>query len=92
GGTVTISIKVEDQDRQICLAVADTGIGMKKEDIEKVMEAAKLDENTEHSGIGLFNVIRRITLSTAGKGRVSIESTEGKGSRVLIRIPLELHP
>jgi sensor histidine kinase YesM len=75
----------------IQLAVADTGKGMKKEDIEEVMKAAQLDDSGEHSGIGLFNVIRRITLSTAGRGHVSIESTEGQGSKVIIYIPMELH-
>lgn len=91
GGTVTISVSLDEKTRLISLAVADTGKGMKKDDIEEAMKAAKLDDNSEHSGIGLFNVIRRVTLSTAGNGHVSIESTEGQGSRVIIWIPTELH-
>lgn len=91
GGRVTISVQLDEASWMIQLAVADTGKGMKKEDIEEVMKAAQLDDSGEHSGIGLFNVIRRITLSTAGRGHVSIESTEGQGSKVIIYIPMELH-
>lgn len=91
GGTVTISVSLDEETRLISLAVADTGKGMKKDDIEEAMKAAKLDENSEHNGIGLFNVIRRVILSTAGRGHVSIESTEGQGSKVIIWIPTELH-
>lgn len=91
GGRVSISVQLDDGLRFIRLAVADTGKGMKKDDIEAAMKAAKLDDNSEHSGIGLFNVIRRVTLSTAGRGHVAIESTEGQGSKVIISIPMELH-
>lgn len=91
GGKVTVSVSLNENNRHIQLAVADTGKGMKQEDIEESLRAAKLDEASEHSGIGLFNVIRRVTLSTTGRGHVAIESTEGQGSRVIIYIPMELH-
>lgn len=91
GGKVTVSVSLNENNRHIQLAVADSGKGIKQEDIEEALRAARLDDTSEHSGIGLFNVIRRVTLSTTGRGHVAIESTEGQGSRVIIYIPMELH-
>ena len=38
-------------------------------------------------GIGLHNVIRRVSLATGGKGHVEIESSPGAGASVRIYLP-----
>ena len=53
------------------------------QDLDTNHEPARKDG----SGIGLRNVMRRITLSTNGAGVVEIHSRLGGGTLVTIRIP-----
>ena len=60
---------------------------MGRADIESVLtETVDVDRSPVH-GIGLRNVIRRINLSTSGRGRVELESGTGGGLEVRILVP-----
>jgi len=83
GGTVTVRGFLEG--KCAVLTVRDNGAGMSMADREGLLSEA--DRSPIH-GIGLRNVIRRITLSTNGRGKVELVSEEGMGLEVRIIIPI----
>ena len=68
------------------LLVAD---GMTGQEIEEVLRDNPGDEGLREGGIGLRNVIRRVTLATGGRGRVEIESSPTRGMSIRIHLPVE---
>lgn len=80
GGIITITGKVEDNTVIFC--VEDNGSGMSRDKIEEVM-------NRETSSIGVRNVHKRIQLLYGDKYGVNIQSREGHGTKVYIRIPCD---
>ena len=86
GGLITIRGTREKE--QAVLTVSDNGAGMaESERLAILTEAADFDKSPGH-GIGLRNVIRRLHLSTNGRGRVELVSGEGQGLLVRIVLPL----
>lgn len=81
GGTVAIRGVLEPG--WAILSVRDNGVGMSPGEIESLLSEA---DKSVIQGIGLRNVIRRITLSTNGQGRVELRSV-GSGLEVRVRIP-----
>jgi len=88
GGTVYISVRVLKPYLE--LSVEDTGKGMETDEIENILNAAQSDAPANFDRIGLYNVVRRVILSTSGKGIVTITSHPGSGTSIQIRLPLEL--
>lgn len=89
GGTVTISsIKEGDMAK---FSVSDTGIGIKKEDIEKLFQRfSQLDSGTTraHGGIGIGLAISKEFVDMMG-GKLSVKSEFGKGSIFTLTLPLK---
>ncbi|MDP9371242.1 MAG: sensor histidine kinase [Chloroflexota bacterium] len=89
GGIVSIAVAPADPG-WIALTVADTGIGIPKEDLERVFERFyRTDASRARTsgGFGLGLAIVRDLVGAMG-GTVTAESTVGEGSRfrVLLRI------
>jgi HAMP domain-containing protein len=82
GGAVTVRGTLEGD--WAVLTVKDNGAGMSPADIAGLL--SETDKSPIH-GIGLRNVIRRITLSTNGEGRVELAAGEGEGLEVRILVP-----
>lgn len=87
----SIKLKLTSKDDFIEIRVKDNGIGIKKEDINKVFEKFKQvsskknkGEITNGSGIGLYLV--KLYTELHG-GTVEIKSKFGAGSEFIIRIP-----
>ena len=73
-------------ESQLLLTISDTGSGMDAETLKQVQSLLSTPENaTNH--IGLFNVQRRIKLLYGEKYGLSVESGQGKGTVVRIRLP-----
>jgi two-component system, sensor histidine kinase YesM len=85
GGEVRISARLDGEFALLC--VEDTGEGMSEEEIARVLHEGSSDEGVYEGGIGLRNVIRRVTLATNGRGRVELESSPGAGASVRIILP-----
>ncbi len=90
GGKVSITAKVNGQGG-ITLEVSDTGIGIKQENIPKVLEPFEQVENImtrshEGSGLGLPLSIR---LTELHGGTLDIESEFSKGTTVIVSFPPE---
>ena len=84
-GSVTLTVKVREKDMedvQLFVSVADTGIGIRQEDIGRLFESfERLDEEKNHGieGTGLGISIVKNLLEMMGS-RLHVESTYGKGS------------
>ncbi len=91
GGEVRVSVRLEGE--VALLSVEDSGEGMSRDEIERVMREGSGDEGAGggaplwEGGIGLRSVIRRVSLATGGRGRVEIESEPGAGTGVRIYLP-----
>ena len=69
----------------ICIKIMDTGIGIPEEDLEHIFQPF-FTRKTKGTGLGLANM-KRILEEHGGK--VEIESTPGKGTTVLMRLPTD---
>ncbi|MGB5289541.1 MAG: ATP-binding protein, partial [Ignavibacteriaceae bacterium] len=72
------------------LKITDTGIGIPEERIEKIFDRfyqVDSSHTREHEGTGLGLALTK-ELIELHKGEISVESAEGKGTTLLIRLPL----
>jgi len=84
-----ISAEVAAHDNTVTLAVSDTGLGIAPEKLENIFEPfTQLKEGLadRKGGIGLGLSISR-DLARAMKGDLTVESTEGKGTRFTLSLP-----
>lgn len=85
GGRVRVSARLSGNEA--LLTVEDSGEGMGEEEIARILREGLEDDELHEGGIGLRNVIRRVSLATGGRGRVELESRRGLGTTVRIRLP-----
>ena len=92
-GTVTFTGECfENEDNYIlCFYVSDTGIGIRKEDLEHVFDAfqrldIKRNQNIQGTGLGL-SIVK--SLVDKMNGEINVESVYGKGTTFSVRIPQE---
>lgn len=88
GGAVAIEARLKPGG-QLCIAVADTGVGIAKDDLRNVFRpfqqiSAMLSRNVEGSGLGL--AITKSLVDLHG-GDLAIESELGKGTVVTVTLP-----
>ena len=84
-GKGLISITVKDRNGDLAITVKDNGIGMEKEQLDKIRKLLVADEETTHLGIN--NVHQRIRFFYGEGYGLEIESLEGEGTLVHIRVP-----
>ena len=84
-----ISLTVEPDDGMMRVTVKDNGVGMSRDQIEKI-QSGRLhhDDSKDSTGIGLGNVINRLRLYYDREGLLQIRS-EGKdmGTEVTVMLP-----
>ena len=90
-GLVTISVGSTEDDESgfITFTVKDTGIGMKKAQLQKIFEEfsqASEDTTSKFGGTGLGLTITKTLIEMMG-GSVDVASEEGVGSAFTLRIP-----
>jgi signal transduction histidine kinase len=83
GGRVQVSLSSTDSD--VVIAVADRGVGIAPEDLERVYDPL-YTTSRDGSGLGL-TIARRLVL--AHGGRIEIESEVGAGTVVRVLLPAE---
>ncbi|HMF25323.1 MAG TPA: ATP-binding protein [Pseudolabrys sp.] len=89
GGRVTVRGRATDQC--ITLAIADTGIGIAKDALARLgrpFDQVESQLTKSHQGSGLGLAISKSLIELHG-GRMRIRSTLGKGTLVVVRLPLE---
>jgi signal transduction histidine kinase/CheY-like chemotaxis protein len=83
GGRITLEVTRYDQ--KPALIVTDTGVGIRKDDLERVFEEFRQvgDESVKPQGTGLGLAITRRLVEQQG-GKVWVESEVGKGSKFIV--------
>jgi signal transduction histidine kinase/CheY-like chemotaxis protein len=84
-----VELTLSPADRQICLSVSDTGIGIHQDRLDQIFnEFVRLDARESGSeGLGLgLSIVRRYALMLGH--RLSVESTPERGSRFSLLLPL----
>ena len=83
GGTLTV--KTARNNRSVELDVSDTGVGIAKENLEKIFEPLF---TTKSKGIGLGLSVTKRFVENHG-GSVRVKSKVNRGSTFTIRLPIE---
>ena len=89
-GNVTISI--DETDRFVKIHVADTGLGIAKEDLKKIFDRfyrIEKQATREIPGAGIGLAIAGEIIKKHG-GDISVESVLGKGSKFTVTLPKDL--
>jgi PAS domain S-box-containing protein len=84
-----IDIDCVEKGNEVCISVADTGIGIRAEDQAVVFEEFRQVEgntDTANEGTGLGLAITKRLVEQQG-GKISLESEPGKGSRFTFTLP-----
>jgi signal transduction histidine kinase len=85
GGKLTV--RVTEAEGQALIEIADTGIGMDAEHVARIFDPffSRRADGVAGTGLGL-TIVKNFVERMAGEVRV--ESTPGRGTRFLIRLPL----
>ena len=94
GGEISVKAEpiLEKGENHVRVAVVDTGIGIRKEDAEKIFDPFHQSDNqgrikSAGTGLGLALSKKIVELH---KGRIWVESELGKGSRFIFIIPCNI--
>src|SRR5580704_10820558 len=85
-----IDIDCVEKGNEVCISVADTGIGIRAEDQKVVFEEFRQVEGSRHEvneGTGLGLAITKRLVEQQG-GKISLTSEPGKGSRFTFTLPV----
>ncbi|MGH7260945.1 MAG: ATP-binding protein [Nitrospiraceae bacterium] len=85
GGSVTIRGQAHPASQEVLFAVADTGRGMSPEVRDSLFTAGAISRKAGGTGLGT-KIIKDVV--DAHRGRITVESQEGRGTTFLIRLPL----
>jgi signal transduction histidine kinase len=89
-GTIVVSARRDD--REVCLAVEDTGIGIPAQHLERIFDPfwqVEQSATRRFGGTGLgLGVARK--LARLLEGRLEVKSEVGKGSRFTLALPLRV--
>ncbi|MBC7874771.1 MAG: response regulator, partial [Ferruginibacter sp.] len=82
----TVSFSVEQDEKRLRFTVQDNGVGMPKEQLDKIFDRFHQVAGTEGgTGIGLSLAKELLQLH---KGQISVQSETGKGSSFRVSIPV----
>jgi PAS domain S-box-containing protein len=89
-GGVTLRLDTGNGDRpRLFLEVADTGVGIRPEDQERIFQPFVQAGTPNIGGTGLGLAITRQYVELMG-GAIGVESQPGRGSRFYVTLPLEI--
>jgi len=84
-----VSLAVSASDAEVTLEVADTGVGIARHQLERIFEPfwqVEQGRTRPHGGTGLgLTVVRELARMMGGD--VEVESTPGRGTRFIVRLP-----
>ena len=86
----TITITTESKEEQVVIKVKDEGVGIKKEDSDKLFKKFSRIENhltskTQGNGLGLY-ITKQLVESM--NGIITFESEENKGTTFILNFPI----
>ena len=89
-----ITVALETKDDSLCIYIRDNGAGMSKERLEAVRShiydssGGEKEISTTGSGIGIKNIQERMRLYFGPEYGLQIDSTQGEGTIITMRMPL----
>ena len=84
GGTLTIKTNLDTNANQVIIIVADTGVGIPQEDLERIWEPYFTTDKTDGHGLGL-SIAHQIIQKH--NGIIQVQSTVGKGTTFILKFP-----
>ena len=90
GGTITLSAILPEKGKRMEISIADTGVGIPKNDLSKIFgkfQQAKNRMAGDISGTGLGLAIAQEIIQLH-KGEISVDSEEGKGTTFTFTLPV----
>jgi two-component system, OmpR family, phosphate regulon sensor histidine kinase PhoR len=91
GGRATVTVENDDTSRSVLVTIADTGLGIPPDAIDKIFDKFYRIENYKRvakgTGLGL-NLVKHI-VETVHQGKVGVTSQLGMGSKFWFSIPYE---
>jgi signal transduction histidine kinase len=90
----TVEVSAEDREDYVFVQITDTGIGIPKEGQSRIFDEfyrAANARRTERDGTGLGLSIVKYIVERHG-GEIQIQSKEGSGTTVTLRLPKGKHP
>ena len=82
-----ITLRVEPEKGRLKISVADTGVGIPKPMLGAVFERFRQVAKEDRRGMGLGLYISKCIVD-AHRGRIWAESTPGKGTRMVVLLPI----
>ena len=76
-------MRVRDEGGHYAVGIQDTGCGISQENLKRIFDPF-FSTKDKGSGLGL-SIVRNIV--EAHKGKIWLESKEGQGTRVFVRLP-----
>lgn len=90
GGCVRITADTDERTGQYVISVADSGIGIAEEELDRVFDKFYRSRQASHAargtGLGL-NLVKQI-VETVHNGQIAVASEPGRGATFTIRLPL----
>jgi two-component system NtrC family sensor kinase len=84
-GQIKVEAKIDQDKQQAVITVADTGAGISKEVLSRIFDPFFTTKDMAGTGLGLsivYGIVQK------HQGTITAESTEGEGTRFIIRLPL----
>ena len=88
GGTIWFRIKKNGPC--VIIEIEDSGQGISREKMEQLLKGHVVPNEGHSTGIGFQNVVKRLHLFYGLEDLVTIDSKEGRGTKVVIQIPREV--
>ena len=92
GGNITLQVRYQKENQSIYIAVIDNGVGIAKDNLEKIFEAFSQEDvstTRKFGGTGLGLSISSHLVRLMGS-ELKVESTVGKGSKFYFELPIEI--
>ncbi|QBP40185.1 sensor histidine kinase [Paenisporosarcina antarctica] len=83
----SIWFRVLDENDSVTIEIEDDGVGMSKDKVTQILEERLVETEGHSTGIGFSNVVKRLRLFYGFEDVIQIDSTEGQGTKVVLKIP-----
>lgn len=84
-----VLVKISIENKKLKCIIKDNGIGIEKEKLERILYGIKSD-GIKGNNIGIENIYKRLKLYFKDNFDLKIKSEEGRGTIVILLIPLEV--
>ncbi|MEH7250599.1 histidine kinase [Neobacillus niacini] len=82
-----ISIRVIKKNEYVLVQIEDDGMGMSEDKITQILLERQVQTEGHSTGIGFSNVVKRLRLFYERDDVITIESTLGSGTSVILKMP-----